>query len=98
MARKVMVGAAQFGPVHRTESRAQVVQRLIALLREGHARGCDLVVFTECALTAFFPHWYMTDEAEIDSYFETPCPAPSPNRSLTKPCAWGLASIWGTPS
>lgn len=74
MARKIVVGAAQFGPVHRTESRAQVVQRLIALLREGHARGCDLVVFTECALTAFFPHWYMTDEAEIDSYFETAMP------------------------
>ncbi len=80
MARNVIVGAAQFGPVHRTESRAQVVQRLIELLREGRARGCDLVVFTECALTAFFPHWYMTDEAEIDSYFETEMPS-----ALTKP-------------
>jgi len=80
MARNLMVGAAQFGPVHRTESRAQVVQRLIELLREGHARGCDLVVFTECALTAFFPHWYMTDEAEIDSYFETEMPS-----AVTKP-------------
>ncbi|MBX3014760.1 MAG: N-carbamoyl-D-amino-acid hydrolase [Caldilineaceae bacterium] len=80
MARNVIVGAAQFGPVHRTESRDQVVQRLIALLREGHARGCQLVVFTECALTAFFPHWYMTDIAEIDSYFETEMP-----NAVTKP-------------
>ena len=56
------------------------MQRLIALLREGHGRGCDLVVFTEVALTAFFPHWYMSDPAEVDSYCETEMPSP-----LTRP-------------
>lgn len=76
MTRKITVGAAQFGPVHRTETRQAVVKRLVALLREGHARGCDLVVFTEVALTAFFPHWHMTDEAEIDAYFEREMPSP----------------------
>ena len=37
-------------------------------------RCCDLVVFTECALTAFFPHWEIEDPAELDSYFETEMP------------------------
>lgn len=76
MARNVIVGAAQFGPVSRSESRAEVVNRLLALLKEGHSRGCDLVVFTEVALTAFFPHWYMEDPNEIDGYFETEMPGP----------------------
>lgn len=76
MPRPITVGAAQFGPIHRSESRADVVQRLIALLREGKARGCDLVVFTEVALTSFFPHWHMTDPAEIDAYFEPTMPSP----------------------
>lgn len=80
MPRYLTVGAAQFGPVHRSESRADVVKRLLALLREGHARGCDLVVFTEVALTAFFPHWHITDPDEIDSYFEAEMPSP-----LTQP-------------
>lgn len=74
MSRYLTVGAAQFGPVSRSESRTDAVERLLALLREGHARGCDLVVFTEVALTAFFPHWYMEDQAEIDSYFERDMP------------------------
>lgn len=74
MARITTVGAAQFGPVQRSESRGQVVDRLLELLREGHARGCDLVVFTEVALTSFFPHWYMDDPTEIDFYFEREMP------------------------
>jgi predicted amidohydrolase len=80
MARVITVGAAQFGPVQRSESRQAVVKRLLALLHEGHARGCDLVVFTEVALTSFFPHWHMTEPDEIDAYFETEMPSP-----ITKP-------------
>jgi len=76
MSRSIIVGAAQFGPVQRNETRREVVQRLLALMREAHARGCDLVVFTECALTAFFPHWYMEDQEEIDTYFEREMPGP----------------------
>jgi predicted amidohydrolase len=76
MTRKITVGAAQFGPVHRSESKQDVVKRLIALMREGHARGCDLVVFTEVALTAFFPHWHITDPDELDAYFEREMPSP----------------------
>lgn len=75
MARILTVGAAQSGPVTREETRADVVDRLLIQMREARERGCDVVVFTECALTAFFPHWYMEDENEIDSYFEREMPS-----------------------
>ena len=76
MSRIVTVGAAQFVPVSRSESRSDTAGRLIALMHKAHGRGRDLAVFTEVALVPFFPHWYMTDEDEIDSYFEREMPAP----------------------
>jgi predicted amidohydrolase len=44
-----------------------VVKRLLDLLGQARARGCDLVVFPELALTTFFPRWWMEDQAEIDA-------------------------------
>ncbi len=76
MSRIVTVGAAQMGPIALKESRAQAVERLIALLREGAKRGCDLVVFPELCLTTFFPRWFMTGQAEIDRFFEAEMPGP----------------------
>jgi predicted amidohydrolase len=76
MARILTVGAAQLGPVPRTDNRGQVVERLIGLLRQAHARGCRLVVFPEAALTPFFPHWYMDDAAEINAFCEREMPGP----------------------
>ena len=74
MARVLTVGAAQLGPIARRESRADVVKRLLALLAQAHARGCELVVFPELALTTFFPRWWMDDQAEIDAFFEREMP------------------------
>jgi predicted amidohydrolase len=74
MTRIVTVGAAQLGPIPRTESRASAVTRMIALLEHAAAHGCDSVVFPECALTAFFPHWYYEREDELDAYFEREMP------------------------
>jgi predicted amidohydrolase len=76
MARIVTIGAAQMGPIAADESRAEVVQRLIAHLQEARRRGCDLVVFPELTLTTFFPRWYTEDQAEIDKWFETAMPGP----------------------
>ena len=76
MPRILTVGAAQSGPVSLAESRADVVERLLVQMRQAHQRGCDLVVFTECALTAFFPHWWIEDEPELDSWFEREMPGP----------------------
>lgn len=75
MSRIVTVGAAQLGPIQRSHSRADIVERLLILLREAARHGCTLVVFPELALTTFFPRWFMEDQAEIDSFFETEMPS-----------------------
>jgi N-carbamoyl-D-amino-acid hydrolase len=76
MARVLTVGAAQLGPIARSESRGDVVKRLLALLGQAHARGCDLVVYPELALTTFFPRWWMEDPGEVDAFFEREMPGP----------------------
>ena len=74
MPRYVTVGCAQLGPIARNESRPQVVRRLIELMRQAHGMGCDLIVYPELALTTFFPRWVLTDQAEIDSFYEREMP------------------------
>lgn len=74
MPRKITIGAAQLGPIQRNDSRKVVVKRLVDLLHRAHDRGCRLVVYPEMALTTFFPRWYMTDQAEVDSFFECEMP------------------------
>ena len=74
MTRILKTASAQLGPIHRADSRASVVKRLVALLREAHSSGAKLVVFPELALTTFFPRWWMEDEAEIQSYYEREMP------------------------
>ena len=76
MARGLTVGAAQLGPIARSESRAQVVKRLVEHLHQARARGCELVVFPELALTTFFPRWWMEDPAEVEAFFEREMPGP----------------------
>jgi N-carbamoyl-D-amino-acid hydrolase len=74
MPRPLRVAAAQSGPIQKAESRQAVVKRLTDLLDQAHAEKVDFVVFTELALTTFFPRWYMTDQAEVDSWFEREMP------------------------
>jgi N-carbamoyl-D-amino-acid hydrolase len=76
MSRIVNTAAAQMGPISRNETRAKTVARLIAMLREANGRGAKLVVFTEMALTTFFPRWVIEDEAELDSFYEKEVPGP----------------------
>jgi predicted amidohydrolase len=74
LTRVLRVAAAQSGPIQKAESRQSVVKRMIDLLDQAKAQKCDLVVFTELALTTFFPRWYMADQAEVDSWFEREMP------------------------
>jgi predicted amidohydrolase len=74
MPRIITVGAAQLGPIQRRDSRASVVARMLELLRRAAGHQCQLVVFPELALTTFFPRWWMTDQREIDSFFEWEMP------------------------
>ena len=75
MTRFLTVGAAQMGPIQRSHTRHDVVERMLAQLREAHRMGCELVVFPELTLTTFFPRWWMPDQAEIDSFFEREMPS-----------------------
>ena len=75
MTRIITVGAAQLGPIQRTDKRTHVVARMLELLRQAAEHKCNLVVFPELALTTFFPRWWMTDQQEIDSFFEYEMPS-----------------------
>ena len=75
MTRIITVAAAQLGPIARSATRSSVVTRLLALLRQAAEQKCALVVFPELALTTFFPRWFMTDEEEIDAFFERKMPS-----------------------
>ena len=74
--RMLRVGAGQLGPVQKDHTRADVIERLLLLLRGAAERGCDMVVFPELALTTFFPRWYSEDEAAIDAWYEAQMPSP----------------------
>jgi predicted amidohydrolase len=63
------------GPVQKTHTREQVVSRLVAMLHEASAKGAQLVVFPELALTTFFPRWYVEDLSQADHWYETHMPS-----------------------
>jgi predicted amidohydrolase len=68
MSRTLIVAAAQMGPIPRSQSRQEAVARLIGMMVEARRMGADLIVYPEAALTAFFPHWWIEDEAELDAW------------------------------
>ena len=68
------VAGGQLGPVQRDHGRADVVERLIALLRRAAEAECELIVFPELALTTFFPRWFLDDITEADHFYETSMP------------------------
>lgn len=70
-----MVGMAQMGPTARDGTREEVVKRMLGLLYEAADRGVELLVYPELALTTFFPRWFIEDEEEMLSYFETQMPS-----------------------
>jgi N-carbamoyl-D-amino-acid hydrolase len=74
MSRILNIGAAQLGPIAKSESRASAVARMVGLMTEAKARGCGLVVFPELALTTFFPRWYEEDLRAVDGWYESEMP------------------------
>jgi predicted amidohydrolase len=95
MPRIVRVAAAQSGPIQKADSRQSAVARMIALLDRAAAQKCDLVVFTELALTTFFPRWYMTDETEIDACFEREMPSAATRPLFERAARHGIAMSFG---
>lgn len=75
MPRILTVAAAQLGPIQLAEGREVAVARMVRLMERAHARGVQLVVFPELALTTFFPRHYHEDRVEADRWFETAMPS-----------------------
>ena len=73
---KLHLAVAQLGPVQRSDTRKQVVARLLDLLNDAASRGAAWVTFPELALTTFFPRWDLDDQAEIRAFYETEMPGP----------------------
>lgn len=77
MTRNLVVGAAQLGPIQKTDSRESAVERMISLLQQAKSSKCDLVAFPELALTTFFPRWFVEDISQADHWYETQMPSTS---------------------
>ena len=74
MSRIVNLGAAQMGPIALDETRESCVKRLVDMIKQASARGCQFVVFPELALTTFFPRYYEKDIRKMDHWYETEMP------------------------
>ena len=95
MSRKLVIGAAQMGPIARADSRAAVVDRQLALLEKAHARGCGLVVYPELCLTTFFPRFDLHDRSEMDVFFEAEMPGPDTKRLFDAAKKMKIAFYYG---
>jgi len=95
MSRIVTVAAAQLGPIQKAETREQVVARMLALMDEAKAKGADLIVYPELALTTFFPRWYHEDRAEADAWFEAAMPNPAVQPLFDRARAQGMGMSFG---
>ncbi|RDD62790.1 N-carbamoyl-D-amino-acid hydrolase [Ferruginivarius sediminum] len=95
MSRIVTVAAAQLGPIELAHSRAEVVDRLLALMRQAAGMSCDIVVFPELALTTFFPRWFMAEQAEIDRFFEREMPGPETQPLFDEAARLGIGFYLG---
>ncbi len=95
MSRNVTVGVAQLGPIARSESRKEVIDRMIALLTKAHERGCGFVAFPEMALTTFFPRWFIEDEDELSSFYEKEMPSADTQPLFDKAKEFGIGFYLG---
>jgi predicted amidohydrolase len=73
--RRLVVAAAQLGPIQRAEGREIAVARMVRMMEKAAARGAELVVFPELALTTFFPRHYLENRADADQWFESAMPS-----------------------
>lgn len=95
MARFLTLAACQTGPIQRSASRAETVDRLVRLLEMAATAGADLAVFPEMALTTFFPRWRLHDPKEIDAFFEEAMPGPQTKRLYDAAAELGIGFALG---
>jgi N-carbamoyl-D-amino-acid hydrolase len=93
--RLINVAAAQMGPIQRAEGRDVVVKRMLALMDEAKAKGADLIVYPELALTTFFPRWYVEDRAQADTWFERDMPNDAVRPLFERAAKYEMAMSFG---
>lgn len=95
MARHLTVGAGQMGPISKDESKARVVERLIAMLHDAKSQGVELLVYPELALTTFFPRWFEEDPAAFDHYYHRQMPDTDTKPLFEEAAALGIGFALG---
>jgi hypothetical protein len=95
MPRILTIAAAQLGPIQKADSRLSVVARMLALMDEARARGANLIVYPELALTTFFPRWHHEDLAEADHWFERSMPNPDVRPLFDRAKMYGMGLSFG---
>ena len=95
MSRIITVAAAQLGAIQKADSRQAVVARMLDLMDRAKARGADLIVYPELALTTFFPRWYYADRAQADIWFETAMPNAAVRPLFERALAHGMGMTFG---
>ncbi len=93
--REIVIGGAQMGPIQKAEPRDAVVERMLALMKEAHTAGCDLVVYPELCLTTFFPRWFFGKQADVDVWFEKKMPNEATMPLFIKSKELGIAISFG---
>ena len=93
--RMIRAGAAQLGPIQKSESRASVIARMIRLLDQAKSAGCNFVIYPELALTTFFPRWHYENRAEADIWFERGMPDAETEPLFTRAREHGIAISFG---
>ena len=93
--RILTVAAAQMGPIQKAEPRQAVVARMLALMDGAKAARADLIVYPELALTTFFPRWPMTDQTEVDAWFERDMPNAATRPLFERASQFGIAMSFG---
>ena len=83
------------GPIQKSDSRSDVLLRMIALLDRASSDGCDLVVFPELTLTTFFPRWNFEHQADVDQWFEREMPNPDTQKLFDHAKKLGVSISFG---
>jgi predicted amidohydrolase len=91
----MIIAGAQLGAIQKSDSREVVVARMVDLMEQAAAKGAQMIVYPELALTTFFPRWYMPDWNEVDTWFEREMPNGATMPLFDRARELGMAMTFG---
>ncbi|MEH3093118.1 N-carbamoyl-D-amino-acid hydrolase [Agrobacterium cavarae] len=92
---RMIIAGAQLGAIQKSDSREVVVARMVDLMEQAAAKGAQMIVYPELALTTFFPRWYMPDWNEVDTWFEREMPNGATMPLFDRARELGMAMTFG---